>query len=217
MDDFSRVVHEFGFNHYVVAGLPAAGEDPESLVVVNKWPTAWLDRYREQAYFYDDPVTQWSFSQNKPFFWDEARAGSPVTKRATIIAGEASDMGLVDGMGFPMADPDHWQAVVSLASDTRCRLDRRQKGLMYLASVLFQGRAMEMLRHEMPTATDLTPRQREILSWVANGKSIWDVSMILGISEDTVEYHLRGARKRLRVVNTTHAVARALHLRQIRL
>lgn len=217
VDDFSRLVHQFGFNHYVVAGLPAKGEDPESLVVVNKWPSAWLDRYREQSYFYHDPVTQWSFSQSKPFLWGEARAGSPATRRAEIIASEASDMGLVDGIGFPMADPDHWQAVVSLAADRKCRLDHRQKGLVYLSSVLFQGRAMEMLRGKMMPETELTPRQREILSWIANGKSIWDVSVILGISEDTVEYHLRAARTRLRVVNTTHAVARALHLRQIRL
>jgi LuxR family quorum sensing-dependent transcriptional regulator len=216
VDDFSRVVHEFGFNYYIMAGLPASGEDPESLIVVNKWPAAWLDRYREQAYFYHDPVTQWSFSQTRPFFWSDARRGSPTTRRAEMIAREASDMGLVDGLGFPMADPDHWQAVVSLAADARCVLDPRQKALMYLTSVLCQGRAMEIKRGKALPATPLTPRQREILSWVANGKSTWEVSVILGISENTVEFHLREARSRLGVVNTTHAVARALHTRQIR-
>ena len=44
------------------------------------------------------------------------------------------------------------------------------------------------------------------------GKSDWDVSQLLGISERTVKFHLENARHKLDTMNTTHAVAKALNL-----
>ena len=215
--DYSKLVQSFGFQHFIMAGLPTYGEDPESLIIVNRWPQEWLDRYRERAHFYFDPVTQWSFSQTRPFLWQDAREGCDATARAVEIEGEAREHGLVDGVGFPVADPDHWQAVVSLASDRHCELSDRQQALIYLSSVLCQGRALELKRTMALPRAELSPREKEVLTWIAHGKSSWDTSVILNVSERTVEKHLASARTKLHVSNTTHAVARALHSRQIRL
>lgn len=217
VEDFTELIQWFGFNHYVMAGLPSYGEDPESLVVVNKWPVEWLNRYREQSYFYPDPVTQSSFSQTRPFTWRNARERVIKNAKTKCIEGEAKDFGMVDGIGFPMADPDHWQAIVSLAMDRRCMLDSRQRGLIYLASTLCQGQAMELLRGERFPRPELSAREREILTWAAHGKQIWDISVILGIAESTVEKHLNHSRTKLHASNTTQAVARAVQTRQIRL
>lgn len=56
----------------------------------------------------------------------------------------------------------------------------------------------------------LTPRERECLQWAAVGKSEWEISQILGISEHTSEKHLLNAKMKLRAVNRVQAVAEAI-------
>ncbi|MEW5686146.1 MAG: helix-turn-helix domain-containing protein [Pseudomonadota bacterium] len=58
--------------------------------------------------------------------------------------------------------------------------------------------------------TRLTPREQDALSWVAEGKSDWEISVILGLSEATVRFHVDNARRKLGAVNRAHAVARLL-------
>ena len=53
----------------------------------------------------------------------------------------------------------------------------------------------------------LSPRQVECLEWAAQGKTIIEISMILGISLASVKSYLDAARYRLNAVNVTHAVA----------
>jgi DNA-binding CsgD family transcriptional regulator/PAS domain-containing protein len=56
----------------------------------------------------------------------------------------------------------------------------------------------------------LTARERDALSWVAQGKSDWEIAVILGLSETTVRFHVDNARRKLGAVNRAQAVARLL-------
>ena len=58
----------------------------------------------------------------------------------------------------------------------------------------------------------LSPRQREVLTWAAQGKSASETATILGVTTRTVRFHLTGACERLGVARTTKAVALALSL-----
>lgn len=60
----------------------------------------------------------------------------------------------------------------------------------------------------------LTARERDALSWVAEGKSDWEIAVILGLSETTVRYHVDNARRKLGAVNRAQAVARLLRGRR---
>ena len=63
----------------------------------------------------------------------------------------------------------------------------------------------------------LSPREREVLGWVAQGKSSREVGVLLGISSRTVNEHVTSAVRKLRANNRTHAVAIALRDRLIEL
>jgi LuxR family transcriptional regulator, quorum-sensing system regulator BjaR1 len=56
----------------------------------------------------------------------------------------------------------------------------------------------------------LTARECEVLRWVANGKSAWEVGEILHITKRTVDEHVQTAVRKLGAVNRTNAVALAL-------
>jgi transcriptional regulator EpsA len=61
-------------------------------------------------------------------------------------------------------------------------------------------------------ARALSLREREILAWVREGKSNFEVGCILGLSAMTVKNHLQRIYKTLGVSNRTHALSRCLAL-----
>ena len=61
----------------------------------------------------------------------------------------------------------------------------------------------------------LTSRQREVLEWVGEGKTMQDIATIMGLTSATVEKHLRLAREALDVETTAQAVLKASFQNQI--
>jgi DNA-binding CsgD family transcriptional regulator len=88
----------------------------------------------------------------------------------------------------------------------------------HLANLYRLGVAIErtrMLPADAPfdrAAAPLTPREREVLDWVAAGKTNRDVAAILGASPRTVEKHLERIYEKLGVETRTAAVMRAIKL-----
>jgi DNA-binding NarL/FixJ family response regulator len=61
----------------------------------------------------------------------------------------------------------------------------------------------------------LTIREKEILRWVKDGKNTWDIASILGISRDTVKFHLKKVFHKLNVSSRSQVVAMAIELKLI--
>ncbi len=61
-------------------------------------------------------------------------------------------------------------------------------------------------------ALPVTPREREVLSWLAAGKTDKDIGQILGMSPRTVQKHLQHIYEKLGVETRTAAVVRAMEL-----
>lgn len=58
----------------------------------------------------------------------------------------------------------------------------------------------------------LSPREKEVLHWVAKGKSNSVIADILGVSESTVDTFLRRIYSKLNATNRITAVVRAIRL-----
>jgi DNA-binding NarL/FixJ family response regulator len=58
----------------------------------------------------------------------------------------------------------------------------------------------------------LTPREAEVLLWVAQGKSNGEISTILGTAENTVKKHLQNLFEKLGIESRNAATVRALEL-----
>jgi LuxR family quorum sensing-dependent transcriptional regulator len=214
LDDYSELIEASGFRSFILTGLPSVGFDVEPLVVCNRWPEEWTSVYRDQAYFPDDPVSQWSLQKETPFYWRDAQSQSGQTPRARRIAGEATEFGLLEGVVFPMRTQQGWQAVISLASDEPLDICKRDEGVLYMASIYFQIAATEMSPSNK-SLISLTGREQDILQWAASGKTAWEISCILNISEKTVRNHVNMIHKKLDVRSTTQAVVVALRNHQL--
>jgi|SRR5215471_8308347 len=58
----------------------------------------------------------------------------------------------------------------------------------------------------------LSSREKDCLLWAAKGKSSWDIGLILGVSESTVNFHIKNAMKKLDTTSRTVAVIKAIQL-----
>lgn len=216
IEDYARVVEANGFGSFILTGLPAAGYHVEPLVVCNRWPDEWTSRYRDEVYFPDDPVSQWSMRKETPFYWSDAQQQSPQTARSSRIENEAADFGLRNGIAFPMRTQQGWQAVMSLASSDDLDLSKKDEGVLYMASIYFQMAAAEITSSKKD-AIPLTVRELDILHWSASGKTAWEISCILNIAEKTVRNHVNSIHRKLDVRSTTQAVVLAFRKNQLRI
>jgi DNA-binding CsgD family transcriptional regulator len=58
----------------------------------------------------------------------------------------------------------------------------------------------------------LSNREREILAWIAEGKSDASIGQILNISSKTVNYHVENAKRKFAVATRIQAVIAALRM-----
>jgi DNA-binding CsgD family transcriptional regulator len=56
----------------------------------------------------------------------------------------------------------------------------------------------------------LTPKEKQVIKWLKEGKSNWETSAILGISERTVKFHISNIMQKLDASSRAHAVAIAI-------
>src|ERR1700728_3401588 len=82
----------------------------------------------------------------------------------------------------------------------------------YVGALAFD--AAENLRQARPShrlqGPQLTPRQRDCVVLVAQGKSDWEIGQLLGISESTVHKHIEDAKRRFCVSTRVQLVVRSL-------
>ncbi len=79
---------------------------------------------------------------------------------------------------------------------------------IHMAGLMLTERLMTLAEPATLDEIRLTERERDSLAWVAEGKSDWEIAVILGLSESTVRFHVDNGRKKLGAVNRAQAVAR---------
>ena len=91
--------------------------------------------------------------------------------------------------------------------------EQKKKGVQREFQVLasyFHQHILRIYGHDASNQILVSARELDCLKWVAAGKTAWEASVILGISERTVRFHLNAAREKLNCLTTTQAVAKAV-------
>ena len=63
--------------------------------------------------------------------------------------------------------------------------------------------------------TKLTRREREVLQWISAGKTSWETSMILSVSERAIDKIIAGAMTKLNAATRTQAGVNAIRLGEV--
>ena len=191
--------------------------DMQDAVFLSNHPRNVMSDYFDMGFFMRTPMFRWVMTNTGACSWawaeEERRAGrlSPEELAAQDMARKA---GMTAGYSISFADPSpRLRAAMGLSAPRGVSQDQvdamwAEKG----NEVLTICQMMHLRMQGMPFPVQrrpLSPRQREALEWVAEGKTTQDIAIIMGISPAMVEKHLRLAREVLDVETTAHAVAKA--------
>jgi DNA-binding CsgD family transcriptional regulator len=94
--------------------------------------------------------------------------------------------------------------------------DALRRQLRVLGSY-FHEHILRLHGHQSDQQMLLTARELDCLKWTAEGKTAWEASVILGITERTVRFHLNTAREKLQCTTTAQAIAKAVRDNMIEL
>ena len=207
-----RAGEALGFDNFCISGLPSPGEPLEPYVVLCGWPTAWMERYNTKGFVHSDPVVRLIRQTTMPFAWSEAVFDPDDTQAAQVME-EAVEFGLVQGLAVPIHTPQCLQATVTFGG-RHMELSSDERAALHLIAIYAHGHARSLLKPgrvaEIPQGHGLSPREAECLRWAAAGKTTWEISVILGLSQRTIEEYLGNAALKLGAVNRVQAVAEAL-------
>lgn len=203
---FDHLFCTYGDLAGVMAGKKGATCDT---VMSPGYPEEWRKRYMEKRYYAIDCVSKSYFETFEVQNWQEARDRLDNGKKS-IVQQEAETFGITEGYSYGARDRNmKTLAAVSIAAGKKVYSRRTEYMLMYavphLSECLFRisGRK-ERLRFA------LTPREREVLKWLKEGKTRWEIAIILAISHRTVCFHVNNVVQKLNAVNSRQAVAVAM-------
>lgn len=121
-------------------------------------------------------------------------------------------LGLSVGVSFALWRTPYWGSGIALWAPHLSAQEFDALWLVHAKSLTALATTFDlfMRRYIVANRFKLTSRERNVLAFVAGGMSPSQAAVHLGVSHRTIEGALSRARQRLRVQNTTEAVAKAL-------
>jgi len=175
------------------------------------YPDSWLELYGKRRYFEIDPVFRRNFSNFGLQHWGDTYLEHPPDPSFLALA---DDFGLKRGFSFGLRDRLGCEGSLFSFSGDEVDQDPRTGAILQWVLPHLHA-AMCALRPQDgqdPSRILLSDREKEVLKWVGMGKTSWEISQILKISERTVNFHVGNLMEKLDVVNRTQAVAIAMRL-----
>lgn len=191
--------------------LPLPVSKPRVFLLNNYLPE-WGRQYEDAGYLAIDPTVLHGRRSQAPIVWTDA-----LFANAREMWDAARSFGLTVGWAQSSFDANGVVGMLTLARSgeamTESELRDGEPNMRYLVSASHYAlsRALSSDMHEGP-AVLLTARETEILKWLADGMTSKEVSDLLHISFDTVNFHVKNAITKLGAANKTGAVARAILL-----
>lgn len=217
MDRFGRELSQYGFHAWLITGLPNPGNRIDPLMMLNGWPKGWTELYTKQDLVQNDPVVAHCFRSTAPFDWADAPYDSLTNPKAKEVMDRATDFRMKQGLCVPIHSSEGFQAVVTMAGE-RVEDASQVRRALHLMALYAHAKAVELCApKDFPAPHLLTRREREVLRWTAVGKSSWEISQILGISESTVTAHIKAAAAKFDTPNRVATVVAALRRGEISL
>ena len=213
-DALGTVSAELGFQHFALTHHVDVQRAGGSAIRLHNYPAQWADYYDRNALGVSDPVHRASHVTSVGFSWSRIPSMIALTAGDRRVLALGREQGIGDGFTVPAHVPGESHGSCSFANEAGRPIRIEMLPLAQLAGAFaFEAaRRLSMPRgHGRAEAAPLlTDRQRDCVLWAARGKSDWEISRILGVSEETVIRHMKQARERYGVQKRTLLAIQAL-------
>lgn len=204
---------DFGVGNITYLGTRVRAQHPLPNRLMTTYSEKWSAHYFDQGFDLIDPVLIHATKRSLPLDWREVPRGCAKVKQ---FFGQAEDFGVSRlGVTLPVRCQNGDEALISLGSDDQrgeweSILTHQVPELIYFSHLLHEEILNIAPCEGDDCPKDLSTREREVLRWAADGKTSWETSQILNLSERTVNFYIANACKKLDVANKTQAVAVAI-------
>lgn len=197
-----------GFDYFAFAIKQPVPFTKPLTTVRGSYPQPWLDRYHSQNYGMADPAINTSLKTSRVVIWNGSlRDSNP------LLFGEASEHGLKVGLTTTRRSANNLISVLSFSREyvEVGEIESVEVGLKISCIADVLGDQLAQLRDPvlLSSLVILSVREVEVLKWTADGKSSGEISSILLISENTVNFHLKNIQKKFGAYNRTLAASYA--------
>ena len=166
-------------------------------------PDGWYDYYFKHDLRRGNPVFRNLRRRSTGFVWSEIDDRCAGDQRWFDALDEFE---MPDGMSVTSHGPNGQLGWISFTAE-RIELSPLERQAISLAGLALHDR-LRMLAGAVGKPVHLSERERDCLGFVAQGKSDWEISVILSISQSTVHTHVENAKRKLGARTRAQAVAR---------
>ena len=215
-DVFLQATRDAGFDHAVYAGRFSLSLPPSILrgipVTFNNLPADLLAQSKSLYGVNRDAWVEWVLQNDGEITATQLITKVGAERTPSLAMGARHGLHAVKLLSLRKIVLHSVGAVMLIpgrdrTEDDLARLWSEKASDMWLLARIAHMRIATLPREH--AATNLTPRQREVLGWRSAGKTVNEIGTILGITAATVEKHMRLAREALGVDTTPQAVLKA--------
>ncbi|MFN3480230.1 MAG: LuxR C-terminal-related transcriptional regulator [Thermodesulfovibrionales bacterium] len=186
-------------------------------IITIDYPEDFLKIYLNKLIF-DDPLIKEWLSTWKPQIWSTIYYQKYPKQTNPYLKSLSEDYNLKEGISHGFPDLEMQLATHFSFGRSPEKLEPRFAKTLEIVLPHIHQAFIRVLRREGMLSSEpqkfsgnkmLSLREIEVLKWAKEGKTNWEISKILGISERTVKFHLQNIMRKLDAVSKGHAIAKA--------
>ena len=215
-DHFCAAMRQHGYDriaYSLVNDHPSLGLSSKHGLATS-YPEDWMKHYAAHNFSLIDPVTRRVLTKRTPFFWSDTTAKLDRLSISLRMMNEAADAGLGDGIGISLRGDGAELVGVGIARASLPEPERNKpQDYSFLGGAYLLGTCLHETYRDLTikaARATLSRRERDVLSWGAEGKTDEEISMILNIAFGTVRFHWQNIFKKLQANGRTYAITKAL-------
>jgi DNA-binding CsgD family transcriptional regulator len=176
------------------------------------FPEDWVCTYLEKRLYLVDPIPELALAGSDAFLWSDAGKLRRLSRHQSAYLDRLVASGLGDGLAMPVFGPQGRNGYIGLGfGGPAPPLKHEDIRRLQLVAQLGHWTYCSMVTSEATIAgLALSPREREVLDWVARGKSNSSIAAILGVSVSTVDTLMRRIFSKLGVNDRVSAAIRGV-------
>ena len=204
---FDRVVYSLITDHPHINQKRGHG-------ILRNYPEDWMKYYFAHNYFEVDPVIKVIKQHNGAFLWNSVpELKNGLQRDEYVLMEEAREAKLLDGVGIGFHGTCGRVVGMGVASSAgKAYIDKNSVSLIYALCSQFHLFYQEFESRSSAVPIQLSPREKEVLTWTAEGKSRTAIGEILNISDDTVKTYITRVYAKLGVNSIPLAILKAVML-----
>lgn len=166
---------------------------------------------QEDNGFYDEaPVPKHCAQSTEPISW-RGTTEDPTFLKAPNIIEEYYGSGHFGGWAQSIIESKNMFSMLLVDSSVILEqkdIDHVDLKMQFVAIAVLS----KMNQFRLQPNVTLSEREKEVLRWSGDGKTGWDISQILNLSQSTINFHIRNAMFKLNAPNKTSAIVKAIYL-----